>query len=121
MTLQEWMAQNARPQHPQFDGQAFRALDGRDARQGYMQDFRNQLGDFRDQMHDWRDARRDFRQSMRMQGPPMQGQPIQGLPTGEVPQPIPGSSYGFNLGQVLSQFPNGLGQRNSRPGLNPGY
>jgi hypothetical protein len=115
MTLQEWMSQNARPQHPQFDGQAFRALDGRDARQGYMQDFRSQMGDFRDQMHDWRDARHDFRQSVRGD------QPMQGLPTGEVPQPIPGSSYGFNLGQVLSQFPNGFGQRNSQPGLNPGY
>lgn len=121
MTLQEWMSQNARPDRPMFDGQAFRALDGRDARQGYIQDFRNQMGDFRDQMHDWRDARRDFVHSMH----PNAGGGMQGLPTGEVPQPvqpIPGSSYGFNLGQVISQFPNGLGaNRNSRPGLNPGY
>jgi hypothetical protein len=122
MNMHEWMLANPRPDHPMFDGQAFRALDGRDARQGYMQDFRSQIGDWRDQMQDWRGDRRDYRQSMN--GGMMQGQPIpgqQGLPTGEAPQPIQGSGYGFNLADILQRFPNGLGLRNSQPGLNPGY
>lgn len=126
MNMHEWMMQNPRPDHPMFDGQAFRALDGRDARQGYMQDFRGQIGDWRDAMHDWRDQRRDYRQSMSgggmMQGQPIQQPPVQGLPTGEVPQPVPGSSYGFNLGDILQRFPNGLqGMGRGQPGPYPGY
>jgi hypothetical protein len=115
MNMHEWMTQNPRPDRPMFDGQAFRALDGRDARQDYRQDFRGQLSDWRDAMSGWRDQRRDYRLGQ------MPGQ-MQGLPTGEVPQPVPGSGYGFNLGDILSRFPNGLqGQGRGQPGPYPGY
>jgi hypothetical protein len=57
-----------------------------------------------------------------MQGQPIQQPPVQGLPTGEVPQPVPGSSYGFNLGDILQRFPNGLhGMGRGQPGPYPGY
>lgn len=116
--MHEWMSANPRPERPQFDGQAYHALEGQGSMMDYRQDFRSQLGDWRGDMRDWRGERKDWRHGM--MGPNMQFplNPAQGLPTGEAPQQIPGSSYGFNLGQILSQFPNGLrGLRNSQPGL----
>lgn len=139
MNMHEWMMANPRPDRPQFDFQAMQDARGTDGGiRGYLGDWRSQMGDWRGDMQDWRQERRDYRHDQmggggmpgQGNGPSMQhgpgpntqfplnpgaGGPIQG-------QQVPGSSYGFNLGDVLQRFPNGLpGLRNSQPGLNPGY